>query len=171
MTNQTSLKDNFSNDKARWDSLQQSLLGLYGKDVYTSWLQNISFTKINFNTLMMNSSLRTGQVMVNNGESEVPHHLINLFSVSPSPLGYWVKVENRDVLPLDSEPDTSFVFVHHTEMLPSAAYKAQVGSGVKDIYQNCYKPSAGPACAADLVSPSCCYGAPTSVLGEDGNCQ
>jgi len=36
MTNQTSLKDNFSNDKARWDSLQQSLLGLYGKDVYTS---------------------------------------------------------------------------------------------------------------------------------------
>ena len=47
MTNQTSLKDNFSNDKARWDSLQQSLLGLYGKDVFTSWLQNISFTKIN----------------------------------------------------------------------------------------------------------------------------
>ena len=45
MTNQISLKDNFSNDKARWDSLQQSLLGLYGKDVFTSWLQNISFTK------------------------------------------------------------------------------------------------------------------------------
>ena len=51
MTNQISLKDNFSNDKARWDLLQQSLLGLYGKDVFTSWLQNISFTKINFNTL------------------------------------------------------------------------------------------------------------------------
>jgi ATPase involved in DNA replication initiation len=58
MTNQTSLKDNFSNDKARWDSLQQSLLGLYGKDVYTSWLQNISFTKINFNTLILNVKTR-----------------------------------------------------------------------------------------------------------------
>jgi chromosomal replication initiator protein len=58
MTNQTSLKDNFSNDKARWDSLQQSLLGLYGKDVYTSWLQNISFTKINFNTLVLNVKTR-----------------------------------------------------------------------------------------------------------------
>jgi len=58
MTNQTSLKDNFSNDKARWDSLQQSLLGLYGKDVFTSWLQNISFTKINYNTLVLNVKTR-----------------------------------------------------------------------------------------------------------------
>ena len=58
ITHQTSLKDNFSNDKARWDSLQQSLLGLYGKDVYTSWLQNISFTKINFNTLVLNVKTR-----------------------------------------------------------------------------------------------------------------
>ena len=58
MTNQISLKDNFSNDKARWDSLQQSLLGLYGKDVFTSWLQNISFTKINFNTLVLNVKTR-----------------------------------------------------------------------------------------------------------------
>ena len=58
MSNQTSLKDNLSNDKARWDSLQQSLLGLYGKDVYTSWLQNINFTKINFNTLVLNVKTR-----------------------------------------------------------------------------------------------------------------
>jgi len=58
MTNQISLKDNFSNDKARWDSLQQSLLGLYGKDVFTSWLQNISFTKINYNTLVLNVKTR-----------------------------------------------------------------------------------------------------------------
>ena len=165
-------------DKYKWsfyinDQIISSppLLSFIGPDNDSVGADTKAPVKINFNTLMMNSSLRTGQVMVNNGESEVPHHLINLFSVSPSPLGYWVKVENRDVLPLDGEPDTSFVFVHHTEMLPSAAYKAQVGSGVKDIYQNCYKPSAGPACAADLVSPSCCYGAPTSVLGEDGNCQ
>ncbi|MEY3811108.1 MAG: hypothetical protein RIT11_134, partial [Pseudomonadota bacterium] len=35
MSNQINLKNNFGNDKARWDSLQQSLLGLYGKDVFT----------------------------------------------------------------------------------------------------------------------------------------
>ncbi len=33
MSNQISLKDNFINDKARWESFQQSLLGLYGKDM------------------------------------------------------------------------------------------------------------------------------------------
>ncbi len=58
MSNQISLKDNFINDKARWESFQQSLLGLYGKDVYTSWLQNINFTKINFNTLVLNVKTR-----------------------------------------------------------------------------------------------------------------
>jgi chromosomal replication initiator protein len=58
MSNQTSLQNNFNNDKARWDSLQASLLGLYGKDVYTSWLQNINFTKINFNTLVLNVKTR-----------------------------------------------------------------------------------------------------------------
>ena len=58
MPNQINFKDNFNSDKARWDSLQQSLLGLYGKDVYTSWLQNINFTKINFNTLVLNVKTR-----------------------------------------------------------------------------------------------------------------
>lgn len=58
MVNQISLKDNLSNDKARWDLLQQSLSGFYGKDVYTSWLQNINFTKINYNTLVLNVKTR-----------------------------------------------------------------------------------------------------------------
>jgi len=48
MSNQTSLKDNFSNDKARWDSLQQSLLGLYGKMFTQVGCKILTSLKINF---------------------------------------------------------------------------------------------------------------------------
>jgi hypothetical protein len=127
--------------------------------------------QINFNTLMMNSTLKTGSIMINNGQEEVKHRLLNLFTTSPFPLGYWVSSENKDVMPLDGEPDKTFTSLNHTELNNSVSYKAQVGSGVKDIYQNCFKPSAGPECAADELNPSCCYGSPTAMLGLDGNCQ
>ena len=41
---------------------------------------------------------------------------------------------------------------------------------LKDIYQNCYKPSAGPGCQATDGLPSCCFGTATSNLSPDGNC-
>ena len=56
MSNQTSLKNNLTSEK--WDALQSSLLGLYGKDVYTSWLQGVTFNKINFNALILNVKTR-----------------------------------------------------------------------------------------------------------------
>lgn len=127
--------------------------------------------QINFNTLMMNASLRTGTVLVNNGQKDIEHHLMNIFTSSPAPLGYWVTADNKDVSPLDGEPDVTFAFLNHTEMGSSVTYKSQVGSGVKDIYQNCFKPSVGPNCLADPSNPSCCYGVPTGILGDDGNCQ
>jgi hypothetical protein len=127
--------------------------------------------QINFNTLMMNDSLRTGSTLIDNGQTIVEHHLLNIFSSVPTPMGYWVTAENQDISPLDGEPDTTYAFINHNSMLSSASYKSQVGSGVKDIYQNCFKPSAGTTCAADDVNPSCCYGIATSVLGNDGNCQ
>lgn len=128
--------------------------------------------QIKFNTLMMNSSLRTGSVIINNGKQDFDHHLLNIFSAVPTPLGYWVTADNRDDNPLDGVPDTTFAFLNHTELIPSAAYKTQVGSGVKDIYQNCFKPSIGPNCSADEANPSCCNGTVTSTLNiEDGNCE
>jgi hypothetical protein len=127
--------------------------------------------QINFNTLMMNDSLRTGTELIDSGQTIIEHHLLNIFSSVPSPIGYWVVVENRDVSPLDGEPDTSYAFIKHNGMSPSASYKSQVGSGVKDIYQNCFKPSVGPNCIADESKPSCCYGVITNLLGSDGNCQ
>lgn len=127
--------------------------------------------QINFNTLMMNDSLRTGTELIDNGQTIIEHHLLNIFSSVPTPMGYWVTAENRDVTPLDGEPDTTYAFIKHNSMSPSASYKSQVGSGVKDIYQNCFKPSVGPNCSADESNPSCCYGTATNMLGNDGNCQ
>lgn len=129
--------------------------------------------KVTFNTLMMNSTLKTGSTLINNGTSTFEHKLINLRSVSPSPLGYWVLNDNLDILPLDGEPDLTIANIWHSPFTESLTFRAQVGSGVKDIYQNCYKPSASvnPNCLATSDKPSCCFGTPTGILGSDGNCQ
>lgn len=127
--------------------------------------------EVTFNALMMNSTLRTGSVFITNGTSTIEHKLVNLRSSSASPLGYWVLNDNKDMPPLDGEPDLTIAKIWHSPFAESSTFKAQIGSGVKDIYQNCFKPSAGPNCAATAEQPSCCFGTPTSVLGTNGNCQ
>ncbi len=127
--------------------------------------------EITFNALMMNSTLRTGSTVISSGTSSIEHKLVNLRSSSPSPLGYWVVNDNKDMPPLDGEPDITIARIAHSPLAESSTFKAQIGSGVKDIYQNCYKPSAGPNCAATAEKPSCCFGSPTSQLGSNGNCQ
>ncbi|MFA4999953.1 MAG: pilin [Patescibacteria group bacterium] len=136
-----------------------------------SGLPLVEPVKIKFNTLMMNSTLQSGGLKVKSGTSTVEHRLINLSAASPSPLGYWMKVDNLDVEPLDGEPDLSIVNIFHSPFAESMTYKVQVGSGVKDIYQNCYKPSIGPGCSATDEYPSCCFGVPTDILGTNGSCQ
>lgn len=126
---------------------------------------------VNFSSLMLNSSLVTGSILVNNGSSTFEHKLINLRSTSPSALGYWISADNKDVSPLDGEPDLTIMKILHSSFSESLTFRAQIGSGVKDIYQNCYKPSIGPGCSATAENPSCCFGSPTNVLGADGNCQ
>lgn len=130
---------------------------------------------IKFNTLMMNSSLSTGVTSVSNGSSTTEHKLINLKSNSLAPLGYWIYNENIDSTStqnpfLDGEPDLTITNIGHSVFYETNSYQAQVGSGVKDIYQNCYKPSAGPICSVSMLQPSCCFGQATSTLGLDGNC-
>lgn len=127
--------------------------------------------EIHFNALMMNSTLRTGSVSVQNGTSIIEHKLINLSSSAPSALGYWISSVNEDTEPRDGEPDLTTTYISHSPFAESMTFKAQVGSGVKDIYQNCYKPSIGPGCLATAENPSCCFGAATNALGTDGNCQ
>lgn len=124
---------------------------------------------------MLSASLTTGSVTIDNGLKQITHKLINLWSVANSPIGYWVQKVDRDVDPVDGKNDRTAAVLGHGIFVDSTAYKAQVGSGIKDIYQNCYKPSAGPACAANGEQPSCCRNAngtlvPTTNLTADGNC-
>mgnify|MGYP006898375742 CR=1 FL=1 len=128
-----------------------------------------------FSKLMMSSSLTTGSITVDNGINQVVHKLINLWSLANDPIGYWTSKQDRDVDPLDGRPDRTSVFLGHGDFNDATLYQSQVGSGVKDIYQNCYKPSAGPNCNANALQPSCCRDAsgnlvPTANLSPDGNC-
>jgi len=125
---------------------------------------------ITFNTLMMNSTLRTGSLTVKSGTSTQEHKLINLRAFTPRALGYWIGSENLDTPPLDGVPDISQASIYHSPLEQSVSYKAQVGSGVKDIYQNCYKPAAGPGCEVTPLAPSCCFGTATDTLDIDGDC-
>ncbi len=127
--------------------------------------------KIIFNKIMMDNTLKTGSTEVNNGKSIVRQHFINLYTLSPAPLGYWINASNKDIKPYDGVPDITVVKLIHSPFTPSATFNVQVGSGVKDIYQNCYKPSVGPSCSATAEQPSCCFGTATSTLGANGNCQ
>jgi len=127
--------------------------------------------QIRFNTLMMNSTLRSGSTSIASGTSSVEHKLVNLKSSAASPLGYWIENDNIDTAPLDGIPDLTVANIKHSPFSGSLSYKAQIGSGVKDIYQNCFKPSAGPNCSATAERPSCCFGTATSTLDNNGNCK
>jgi hypothetical protein len=127
--------------------------------------------EITFNTLMMSSTLRSGGALMPSGVESVEHKLVNLKSSQESPLGYWVTSSDIDSNPLDGVADITTAEIKHSPFLEALSYSAQVGSGVKDIYQNCFKPSSGPGCEASWENPSCCFGVATGVLDESGNCQ
>jgi hypothetical protein len=139
---------------------------------------NINLTApitINFSKVMMSGSLSTGEITVNNGTEDIRHKLINLWSMSNRPAGYWITKENIDDRPsgnLDGDPDWTKVFLNHSDFSDNTSYRAQAGSGIKDIYQNCFKPCEGPACSSyDLENgkQSCCSGSNTNATGFDTN--
>ncbi len=126
---------------------------------------------INFNDLMMNNTLRTGSLVMNNGLSSTEHKLINLRSSVDKPLGYWIVSENKEQGTPDGEPDYTSIKILHSDFFESVTYISQIGSGVKNIYQNCFKPSIGPGCVnLNDANPSCCFGSGTNSLNSDGSC-
>ncbi|MCK5481701.1 MAG: hypothetical protein KAJ06_11160, partial [Gammaproteobacteria bacterium] len=132
--------------------------------------------EMTFDGLMMNTSLRTGQTNIFNGIETVVHRGINLRSLNNRVVGYWLSSANIDE-PVDGEPDLTITEIRHSIFPYFTTYRAQVGSGVKDIYQNCFKPSAGPLCAPNSVLPSCCPNGAAinavddSGLDNKGNCE
>lgn len=126
---------------------------------------------IDFNDLMMINTLKTGSIIMNNGLSKVEHKLINLRSLANKPLGYWLESENKELGNPDGEPDYTSLKITHSDFFEAVTYVSQIGSGVKNIYQNCFKPSIGPACVSlNEENPSCCFGSETNILDSNGNC-
>ncbi|MDO8592296.1 MAG: pilin [bacterium] len=119
---------------------------------------------ISFDKLMLSSRLTTGSLTIKNGNEDVLHYLLNLRSFLDQPLGYWATNQGKQSVPGASTIDQTDVYINHSPFSNAASYKAQAGSGLKDIYQNCFKPCAGPACSGDANSvtdglPCCCNGA------------
>jgi len=106
-----------------------------------------------FDDLLMSSSLKTGSVII----EEKAHNRILLKSNSSNPVGYWVEKENLDIAAVDGWPDQTKVFIEHDPFDKENSYSGDIGSGVKDIYQNCYNPSIGP-CDDDSLGCSCGVG-------------
>lgn len=114
---------------------------------------------VDFSKVMMSSSLTSGSIVINNGKSDFIHKLMNLWNFTNEPIGYWITSENRETGAPDQEPDWTQSQIRHTSFAVPAKYRSQAGSGVKDIYQNCFRPCAGPACVGESASqPSCCSG-------------
>lgn len=126
---------------------------------------------VDFNDLMMSRTLATGATSLDNGLTTTEHKLVNLSSSVSQPLGYWLKSENKEIGNPDGRPDYTSLRIEHTDFFESVTYITQIGSGVKNIYQNCFKPSMGPACLSlSEDNPSCCFGSGTNILDASGNC-
>ncbi len=124
--------------------------------------------EITFNKLMMASSLKTGSTLANNGKIDVAHKNINIWNLADKPIGYWI--DSVSIL-ASGVPVKTKALIKHSDFSESMSYRTQVGSGVRDIFQNCFKPSSGPACAGiNDTNPSCCNGSAVKDLGSDGNC-
>lgn len=73
-------------------------------------------------------------------------------------VGYSIGAQDIDESLVDGYPDRTVAEVGHTLFTENQSYHVDVGSGVKDIYQNCFLPGTGEACTATAQNPYCCYG-------------
>jgi len=122
--------------------------------------------KINFDKMMMASTLITGSSVSNSGQTPVTNKNINLWNPAGNSVGYWIQTET--VL-TNGSPSATNALIKHGDFSDSSSFNAQAGSGVEDIHENCFKPS-GACSGVNASSPSCCNGTATSQLGADGNC-
>jgi Type IV secretion system pilin/Bacterial Ig-like domain len=125
---------------------------------------------INFSKLMMASTLVSGSTVINNGLTQVTHKNINLWNQASNPVGYWIQTQT--IFKSDGTPSTTNAMIKHGDFGESSSYNAQAGSGVRDIHENCFKPSGDQTSCAGVSEsqPSCCYGKPTAVLDASGDC-
>ncbi|MDD4902745.1 MAG: pilin [Patescibacteria group bacterium] len=125
--------------------------------------------KINFSKLMMATTLITGSTIIDNGQAKVTHKNINLWNTANNPVGYWIQTET---IFGNNSPLLTNAIIKHGDFGESSAYRAQAGSAVRDIHQNCFKPSGDQSTCKNVseTQPSCCYGVATKNLDANGDC-
>jgi hypothetical protein len=158
-------------DSYRWSFFINQLLDLSSPKISSTTAAHLGQgasldnpVLIGFNKVMMSGTLTSGSIKVDYHNSSYIHKYINIWSLQNQPIGYWISKINQDNTPPDGEPDQTEALINHTVFSDVSQYRSQAGSGIKDIYQNCYRPSEGPACAGTVndASPSCCLGIPTA---------
>ncbi|OGY45588.1 MAG: hypothetical protein A2731_03630 [Candidatus Buchananbacteria bacterium RIFCSPHIGHO2_01_FULL_39_8] len=87
---------------------------------------------------------------------------VSLVDRSTFPVGWWITHTNLDNNS-DAYADYTVVSLRHTRFAEVTQYGAEFGSGIKDVYQNCYLPSEGPnagtgTCGTNPNEPYCCNG-------------
>ena len=93
-------------------------------------------------------------------ESECPTNLcinkkyVSLIDQSTVRAGWWVTHVNLDLLPQDGYGDITKAQLQHTKLSPVSNYGGENGSGIKDVYQNCFLPSPGPTGVSGVCSLS-----------------
>jgi len=168
--NENTPSDAKKGDSYLWSFFVSSLLDLTSPRITettpakdNSSVNETAPIKISFDKLMLSSRLTTGSIIIQNGKENILHYLLNLRSAVDQPLGYWATNIGRQSV-AGGEIDQTDAYINHSSFSKASSYKAQAGSGLKDIYQNCYLPCAGPACAGTNTAtdgePCCCNGAP-----------
>jgi len=154
-------------DNFRWSFFISSLLDLTPPKI-TATTPVINGTDvplaeeitIRFNKVMLSSRLTTGSVIVRNGNQDIQHYLLNLRNLIDQPVGYWITSDGH--VNGSGEIDYTNAYINHSTFSSASTYKAQAGSGLKDIYQNCFLPCASESGACSGVTdqlPCCCNGA------------
>ncbi|HDQ22804.1 MAG TPA: hypothetical protein ENN28_02395 [Candidatus Uhrbacteria bacterium] len=139
-------------DDAKWSFYTDNRIELSPPEIH-SYFPNFGTTEINplsdfeitFDRLMMASTLKP-----NGGYDNGEEYITLIQPDEVVPRAYWISAQN-DFL---NNPDGfSRAIIGHEILAPNQNYGLRVGSGVKDIYQNCYQPCAGPGCEKVEIMP------------------
>ncbi len=131
--------------------------GLHDPGIKEEGVSLVKPVLVNFDRLLLSSSLHTGSSFLYDkvNDTYVEHQNVNLWNYTNTPLGYWiVKNEKESGIP-DGYPDYTQVEIRHSMFFDAETYRAQLGSGINDIYQNCFFPCGSDNCTPN---PSCYNG-------------
>ncbi len=94
---------------------------------------------------------------------------VSLVDVARRRVGWWITGEGLQEPPLDGYADRTAAQVQHTPFAETTQYGVEYGSGIQDLYQNCFLPSEGPdatgagRCGTTRTQPYCCSGRASAV--------